>query len=160
MPEKFAGFLSAEEGGVFLDCNILEAGILGFRECGEVFVEFGKGIVSLAIGFWELDLGARDQGGKDGGGKEGDGVFGVCAMAEEGKEGLVGIWMFKKDGGEGGNICVCVSCGASNRAAVHLAAVPLIKSPVKTSMYCMTSALFAADSSTLLPWLPPISSDL
>jgi len=60
VPEKFAGFLSAEEGGVFLDCNILEAGILGFGECGEVFVEFRKSIVSLAVGFWELNLGARD----------------------------------------------------------------------------------------------------
>lgn len=38
LPEELAGFLSAQEGGVFLDRNVLEAGVLGFGEGGEVFV--------------------------------------------------------------------------------------------------------------------------
>lgn len=60
VPEEFPGFFSAEEGGVLLDRNILEAGILGFGEGGKVLVEFGESIVRLRVGFWELVLGAGD----------------------------------------------------------------------------------------------------
>ena len=47
MPEELAGFLGAQQRGVFLDGDVLEAGVLGFREGGEIFIEGAEGRVSL-----------------------------------------------------------------------------------------------------------------
>ena len=82
---------------------------MGFGKVGEIFVEFGKGIVYLGVGFGEVNLGAREKGSKDRGGEERDGVFGICAVAEEREEGFVGVWVLEEYGREGGDVCGLVS---------------------------------------------------
>ena len=47
VPEELTGFLGAQEGRVLLNGDVLEAGVLGFGEGGEVFVEGGNGSVDL-----------------------------------------------------------------------------------------------------------------
>ena len=60
MPEELAGLFGAQEGGVGLNRDVLEAGVLGFGKGGKVIVKVGESVVNLRVGFGKFGLRGGD----------------------------------------------------------------------------------------------------